>query len=164
MTLAKSSRRQLLPMKVDISRWAVNQTALRRPLVSIVPDLQLVNGSLIYWFCLAGPPTISSTQTQQALHGEKGQIKCFIRSTPPPDRIVSHSHGNHTHRSCLSTCVCVCLCLGCARMYSCCCRTWVLHGRHVMTIMACETHVFVQRAWTMGRYAIVLLINLVKNN
>uniref|UniRef100_G3NTU0 Kirre like nephrin family adhesion molecule 3 n=1 Tax=Gasterosteus aculeatus aculeatus TaxID=481459 RepID=G3NTU0_GASAC len=36
-----------------------------------------------------GPPTISSTQTQQALHGEKGQIKCFIRSTPPPDRIVS---------------------------------------------------------------------------
>uniref|UniRef100_A0AAQ5ZC28 Ig-like domain-containing protein n=1 Tax=Amphiprion ocellaris TaxID=80972 RepID=A0AAQ5ZC28_AMPOC len=38
-----------------------------------------------------GPPTISSTQTQQALHGEKGQIKCFIRSTPPPDRIVSTS-------------------------------------------------------------------------
>lgn len=38
---------------------------------------------------LSGPPTISSTQTQQALHGEKGQIKCFIRSTPPPDRIVS---------------------------------------------------------------------------
>uniref|UniRef100_A0AAX7VEC4 Ig-like domain-containing protein n=1 Tax=Astatotilapia calliptera TaxID=8154 RepID=A0AAX7VEC4_ASTCA len=38
-----------------------------------------------------GPPTISSTQTQQALHGEKGQIKCFIRSTPPPDRIVSAS-------------------------------------------------------------------------
>ncbi|KAJ3589963.1 hypothetical protein NHX12_007920 [Muraenolepis orangiensis] len=34
------------------------------------------------------PPTISSTQTQQALHGEKGQIKCFIRSTPPPDRIA----------------------------------------------------------------------------
>lgn len=38
---------------------------------------------------ISGPPTISSTQTQQALHGEKGQIKCFIRSTPPPDRIVS---------------------------------------------------------------------------
>ncbi|CAL8398759.1 unnamed protein product [Boreogadus saida] len=35
-----------------------------------------------------GPPTISSTQTQQALYGEKGQIKCFIRSTPPPDRIA----------------------------------------------------------------------------
>uniref|UniRef100_A0A0F8CGM2 Kin of IRRE-like protein 3 n=1 Tax=Larimichthys crocea TaxID=215358 RepID=A0A0F8CGM2_LARCR len=34
------------------------------------------------------PPTISSTQTQQALYGEKGQIKCFIRSTPPPDRIA----------------------------------------------------------------------------
>lgn len=40
-------------------------------------------------FFFSGPPTISSTQTQQALHGEKGQIKCFIRSTPPPDRIVS---------------------------------------------------------------------------
>lgn len=37
----------------------------------------------------AGPPIISSTQTQHALHGQKGQIKCFIRSTPPPDRIVS---------------------------------------------------------------------------
>ncbi|NIG58202.1 kin of IRRE-like protein 3 [Pontoporia blainvillei] len=36
-----------------------------------------------------GPPIISSTQTQHALHGEKGQIKCFIRSTPPPDRIPS---------------------------------------------------------------------------
>ncbi|XP_064838238.1 kin of IRRE-like protein 3 isoform X1 [Oncorhynchus masou masou] len=35
-----------------------------------------------------GPPTISSTQTQQVLYGEKGQIKCFIRSTPPPDRIA----------------------------------------------------------------------------
>ncbi|XP_073671802.1 kin of IRRE-like protein 3 isoform X4 [Paramisgurnus dabryanus] len=35
-----------------------------------------------------GPPTISSTQTHQAPHGEKGQIKCFIRSTPPPDRIA----------------------------------------------------------------------------
>uniref|UniRef100_A0A4W5NPF1 Kirre like nephrin family adhesion molecule 3 n=1 Tax=Hucho hucho TaxID=62062 RepID=A0A4W5NPF1_9TELE len=35
-----------------------------------------------------GPPTISSTQSQQALYGEKGQIKCFIRSTPPPDRIA----------------------------------------------------------------------------
>ncbi|NWI99284.1 KIRR3 protein, partial [Crypturellus undulatus] len=38
--------------------------------------------------CLAGPPIISSTQTQHALHGQKGQIKCFIRSTPPPDRIA----------------------------------------------------------------------------
>uniref|UniRef100_A0A4W3HGY6 Kirre like nephrin family adhesion molecule 3 n=1 Tax=Callorhinchus milii TaxID=7868 RepID=A0A4W3HGY6_CALMI len=35
-----------------------------------------------------GPPIISSTQTQHALQGEKGQIKCFIRSTPPPDRIA----------------------------------------------------------------------------
>lgn len=47
------------------------------------------------WLCASvlssGPPTISSTQTHQAPHGEKGQIKCFIRSTPPPDRIVSYS-------------------------------------------------------------------------
>ncbi|NXQ35862.1 KIRR3 protein, partial [Alaudala cheleensis] len=40
-----------------------------------------------------GPPIISSTQTQHALHGQKGQIKCFIRSTPPPDRIVSTPLG-----------------------------------------------------------------------
>ncbi|NWT73915.1 KIRR3 protein, partial [Prunella himalayana] len=40
-----------------------------------------------------GPPIISSTQTQHALHGQKGQIKCFIRSTPPPDRIVSITLG-----------------------------------------------------------------------
>ncbi|XP_060702710.1 kin of IRRE-like protein 3 [Hemiscyllium ocellatum] len=35
-----------------------------------------------------GPPIISSTQMQHALQGKKGQIKCFIRSTPPPDRIA----------------------------------------------------------------------------
>ncbi|NXD96798.1 KIRR3 protein, partial [Chaetorhynchus papuensis] len=45
-----------------------------------------------------GPPIISSTQTQHALHGQKGQIKCFIRSTPPPDRIVSSTPG---HGGCL---------------------------------------------------------------
>lgn len=46
----------------------------------------------------AGPPIISSTQTQHALHGQKGQIKCFIRSTPPPDRIVSSTYGAHNGR------------------------------------------------------------------
>ncbi|XP_069752382.1 kin of IRRE-like protein 3 [Narcine bancroftii] len=35
-----------------------------------------------------GPPIISSTQMQHALQGKKGQIKCFIRSTPPPNRIA----------------------------------------------------------------------------
>ncbi|XP_028857490.1 kin of IRRE-like protein 3 isoform X4 [Denticeps clupeoides] len=35
-----------------------------------------------------GPPTISKTQTKQELHGEKGQIQCYITSTPPPDRIA----------------------------------------------------------------------------
>lgn len=47
---------------------------------------------------LAGPPIISSTQTQHALHGQKGQIKCFIRSTPPPDRIVSNIPWGSTSR------------------------------------------------------------------
>lgn len=50
------------------------------------PPMRDARSSLL---SLPGPPIISSTQTQHALHGQKGQIKCFIRSTPPPDRIVS---------------------------------------------------------------------------
>lgn len=50
------------------------------------PPMRDASSSLL---SLPGPPIISSTQTQHALHGQKGQIKCFIRSTPPPDRIVS---------------------------------------------------------------------------
>lgn len=54
-----------------------------------VQAVQLSDRKLDSLLFVSGPPTISSTQTQQALYGEKGQIKCFIRSTPPPDRIVS---------------------------------------------------------------------------
>ncbi|XP_034080644.1 kin of IRRE-like protein 3 isoform X13 [Gymnodraco acuticeps] len=53
---------------------------------AVVP--RVGNGEKDVSLTVNGPPTISSTQTQQALHGEKGQIKCFIRSTPPPDRIA----------------------------------------------------------------------------
>ncbi|XP_056600659.1 kin of IRRE-like protein 1b isoform X1 [Triplophysa dalaica] len=35
-----------------------------------------------------GPPIISSEPIQYAVRGEKGEIKCYIASTPPPDKIV----------------------------------------------------------------------------
>ncbi|XP_027014436.2 kin of IRRE-like protein 3 isoform X2 [Tachysurus fulvidraco] len=53
---------------------------------AVVPRVGV--GEKVVILTVNGPPTISSTQTQQALYGEKGQIKCFIRSTPPPDRIA----------------------------------------------------------------------------
>lgn len=39
--------------------------------------------------CLTGPPIISSDPVQYAVRGERGEIKCYIASTPPPDKIVS---------------------------------------------------------------------------
>lgn len=39
--------------------------------------------------CILGPPIISSDPVQYAVKGERGEIKCFIASTPPPDKIVS---------------------------------------------------------------------------
>lgn len=39
--------------------------------------------------CLSGPPIISSDPVQYAVRGERGEIKCYIASTPPPDKIVS---------------------------------------------------------------------------
>lgn len=36
-----------------------------------------------------GPPIISSEPVQHAVRGERGEVKCFIASTPPPDKIVS---------------------------------------------------------------------------
>lgn len=61
-----------------------------RMCVGMGVDVRAVHTGSFKTCCyVSGPPTISSTQTQQALYGEKGQIKCFIRSTPPPDRIVS---------------------------------------------------------------------------
>ncbi|MCJ8742210.1 hypothetical protein PDJAM_G00079440 [Pangasius djambal] len=53
---------------------------------AVVPRVGV--GEKVVTLTVNGPPTISSTQTQQALYGERGQIKCFIRSTPPPDRIA----------------------------------------------------------------------------
>uniref|UniRef100_A0A3B5BC93 Kin of IRRE-like protein 1 n=1 Tax=Stegastes partitus TaxID=144197 RepID=A0A3B5BC93_9TELE len=38
-----------------------------------------------------GPPIISSDPVQYAVRGERGEIKCYIASTPPPDKIVSPS-------------------------------------------------------------------------
>ncbi|XP_077472157.1 kin of IRRE-like protein 1b isoform X1 [Stigmatopora argus] len=35
-----------------------------------------------------GPPIISSDPVQYAVRGERGEIKCYIASTPPPDKIV----------------------------------------------------------------------------
>ncbi|XP_054608789.1 kin of IRRE-like protein 1a isoform X2 [Dunckerocampus dactyliophorus] len=35
-----------------------------------------------------GPPIISSDPIQYAVRGERGEVKCFIASTPPPDKIV----------------------------------------------------------------------------
>lgn len=37
----------------------------------------------------AGPPIISSDPVQYAVRGERGEVKCYIASTPPPDKIVS---------------------------------------------------------------------------
>uniref|UniRef100_A0A8C9Y8Q7 Kirre like nephrin family adhesion molecule 1b n=1 Tax=Sander lucioperca TaxID=283035 RepID=A0A8C9Y8Q7_SANLU len=35
-----------------------------------------------------GPPIISSDPVQYAVRGQRGEIKCYIASTPPPDKIV----------------------------------------------------------------------------
>lgn len=49
--------------------------------------------SLSLTFCLIcaliGPPIISSDPVQYAVRGERGEVKCYIASTPPPDKIVS---------------------------------------------------------------------------
>lgn len=37
----------------------------------------------------AGPPIISSDPIQRAVRGERGEVTCYIASTPPPDKIVS---------------------------------------------------------------------------
>lgn len=43
---------------------------------------------------LAGPPIISSDSVQYAVRGERGEVKCYIASTPPPDKIVSKKKRN----------------------------------------------------------------------
>lgn len=42
-----------------------------------------------HFMALAGPPIISSDSVQYAVRGERGEVKCYIASTPPPDKIVS---------------------------------------------------------------------------
>jgi len=77
-----------VPQELD---WAELSYNLKLKMTLIIHvSISMVHLETFLCF-FSGPPTISSTQTQQALHGEKGQIKCFIRSTPPPDRIVSTS-------------------------------------------------------------------------
>lgn len=45
--------------------------------------------ALCHFMALAGPPIISSDSVQYAVRGERGEVKCYIASTPPPDKIVS---------------------------------------------------------------------------
>lgn len=42
-----------------------------------------------------GPPIISSDPVQYAVRGERGEVKCYIASTPPPDKIVSPNISIH---------------------------------------------------------------------
>lgn len=42
-----------------------------------------------HFLARAGPPIISSDPVQYAVRGERGEVKCYIASTPPPDKIVS---------------------------------------------------------------------------
>lgn len=49
--------------------------------------------SLLILLPRSGPPIISSDPVQYSVRGERGEIKCYIASTPPPDKIVSPSFG-----------------------------------------------------------------------
>lgn len=51
---------------------------------------------------LAGPPIISSDPVQFAVRGERGEVKCYIASTPPPDKIVSKKISHHENIQILS--------------------------------------------------------------
>lgn len=44
---------------------------------------------ILSFLTTAGPPIISSDPVQYAVRGERGEVKCYIASTPPPDKIVS---------------------------------------------------------------------------
>ncbi|CAB1326747.1 unnamed protein product [Coregonus sp. 'balchen'] len=51
-------------------------------------DLAQTVGHPAKWIlATAGPPIISSEPVQYAVRGEKGEVKCYIASTPPPDKI-----------------------------------------------------------------------------
>ena len=51
--------------------------------------LMICFGNPLMCLRLSGPPIISSDPVQYAVRGERGEIKCYIASTPPPDKIVS---------------------------------------------------------------------------
>ncbi|XP_048826843.1 kin of IRRE-like protein 1 isoform X1 [Brienomyrus brachyistius] len=53
---------------------------------AIVPQIGV--GEREITLTVNGPPIISSEPIQYAVRGERGQIKCYIASTPPPDKIV----------------------------------------------------------------------------
>lgn len=57
-------------------------------LLSVHVSLSL---SALCYLTRSGPPIISSDPVQYAVRGERGEIKCYIASTPPPDKIVSPS-------------------------------------------------------------------------
>lgn len=59
------------------------------------------------FFVLAstGPPIISSDPVQYAVRGERGEVKCYIASTPPPDKIVSKCLAQHQFLELKSSCL-----------------------------------------------------------
>lgn len=60
-------------------------------ILSFTGLVKIKNLSLTHTFPFAGPPIISSDPVQYAVRGERGEVKCYIASTPPPDKIVSHN-------------------------------------------------------------------------
>ncbi|KAG7497919.1 kin of IRRE 1 isoform X1 [Solea senegalensis] len=53
---------------------------------AIVPRIGV--GETEVMLTVNGPPIISSDPVQYAVRGERGEVKCYIASTPPPDKIV----------------------------------------------------------------------------
>lgn len=48
-----------------------------------------IHSPILPFVANSGPPIISSDPVQYAVRGERGEVKCYIASTPPPDKIVS---------------------------------------------------------------------------
>ncbi|KAL4618259.1 kin of IRRE-like protein 1 [Arapaima gigas] len=53
---------------------------------AIVPQIGV--GEREVTLTVNGPPIISSEPIQYAVRGERGEVRCYIASTPPPDKIV----------------------------------------------------------------------------
>uniref|UniRef100_A0A8C9VX60 Kirre like nephrin family adhesion molecule 1 n=1 Tax=Scleropages formosus TaxID=113540 RepID=A0A8C9VX60_SCLFO len=53
---------------------------------AIVPQIGV--GEREVTLTVNGPPVISSDPIQYAVRGERGEVKCYIVSTPPPDKIM----------------------------------------------------------------------------